>query len=160
MIEVDGYDGKYVVYDCGCVVSYQHGKTKPIRFLKQDIYKGDYRRVTLSKNNIQTRIPVHRLVATLFIPNPHLKPWVNHKDGNSTNNHVSNLEWCTPSENERHSYDVLGKIPSCAKMVVDKNGLIHTSITKAARANGINPSTLLAILRGQIKQNHTGCQLL
>lgn len=51
---------------------------------------------------------VHRMVAIAFIPNPEEKEFVNHKDGNKSNNHISNLEWVTKIENELHSVRVLG----------------------------------------------------
>lgn len=47
---------------------------------------------------------VHRLIAYLFIYNPDNLATVNHKDGNKLNNHVSNLEWMTFSDNAKHSW--------------------------------------------------------
>ena len=45
---------------------------------------------------------ISRLVAMAFIPNPDNKPEVEHLDGNSENNHVSNLKWVNRTENIRH----------------------------------------------------------
>lgn len=51
----------------------------------------------------RSNLYIHRAVAMAFIPNPENKPHVNHKDSNPSNNHVSNLEWCTHTENMQHS---------------------------------------------------------
>jgi hypothetical protein len=51
---------------------------------------------------------VHRLVAEHFIgPCPEPDMVVNHKDGDPFNNHVSNLEWATVSENNEHYHNEL-----------------------------------------------------
>lgn len=59
----------------------------------------------LWRNGTSKCLYVHRLMAKAFIPNPENKPHINHKDGNKNNNSLSNLEWCTPSENNQHAID-------------------------------------------------------
>lgn len=52
------------------------------------------------------RTYIHRLVALAWISLPTTgKPWINHKDGNKLNNHFSNLEWSSISDNIQHAYD-------------------------------------------------------
>lgn len=48
---------------------------------------------------------IHRAVAIHFIENPRSFHEVNHKDGNKSNNNATNLIWCCPSTNQKHSYD-------------------------------------------------------
>lgn len=55
--------------------------------------------VTLSKNRVNTKFQVSRLVAAAFIPNPENKPYVDHIDGVKYHNFADNLRWCTQKEN-------------------------------------------------------------
>ncbi len=92
--EIANYD-KYEVSSFGNVRNKKTGRIlKPAN-------KGGYLCVGLS--NIKTKtFPVHRLVALAFIENPENKLHVNHKDKNSLNNKLSNLEWNTAKENNKH----------------------------------------------------------
>lgn len=65
----------------------------------------------LSVNGEHFNKSAHRLVAEAFIDNPNNKPCVNHIDGDKTNNIVSNLEWCTYSENQKWNYKIGLSIP-------------------------------------------------
>lgn len=71
------------------------------RYLKPSIKRG-YATVQISNNYyILTRL-IHRLVAKAFIPNPNNLPQVNHKDEDTLNNCVDNLEWCTNEYNSNY----------------------------------------------------------
>ena len=60
--------------------------------------------VGLSKFASLKNVPIHRLVAEAFIPNPDNLPQVNHIDGDKSHNYVENLEWCTARENNEHAW--------------------------------------------------------
>lgn len=61
----------------------------------------------LYSDNKRIKVPVHRLVAEAFIPNPENKPTVDHKDGNRKNNTISNLRWAWYSE-QNSRFDTVG----------------------------------------------------
>ena len=46
---------------------------------------------------------LHRYLAIKHIPNPDNLPIINHKDGNTSNNHIDNLEWTTKRKNCEHA---------------------------------------------------------
>lgn len=49
---------------------------------------------------------IHRMVAETFLPNPQGFRTVNHKDGNKFNNCISNLEWASDEQQQRHAYQM------------------------------------------------------
>lgn len=64
-----------------------------------------YREVILSSRSVGKRYLVHRLILSSFNPHPDMSELdVNHIDGNKLNNALYNLEWCTRSQNIKHSY--------------------------------------------------------
>lgn len=57
----------------------------------------------LAVSTVYGSLKVHKLVALAFLENKNNYSQINHIDGNSLNNKVENLEWCTNIENQHHS---------------------------------------------------------
>lgn len=75
---------------------------------------------------------IHRVVATLFIHNPLNLKEVNHKDGNKTNNHHSNLEWTDRTSNILHAVEI-GLTP--VRMVLnEETGIFYRNAKEAAES--------------------------
>jgi len=102
--DIPGYVGRYQADEEGNIWSLPNCRYSETRLMRNTINRCGYKLVSINKDNKGKTFLVHRLVAAAFIPNPYNKETVNHIDGNKTNNHVSNLEWCTRSENQYHAH--------------------------------------------------------
>lgn len=89
-------DTVYFIGESGEVYNSKSG-----RYLKPWISSG-YLSIRLGS---KYRDSVHRLVAEVYCDGYNPMYDVNHIDGNKLNNHYSNLEWVTRSQNCQHSYD-------------------------------------------------------
>jgi hypothetical protein len=148
---IDGYDN-YEISDEGRVRNSKTG-----RVLKPSCSRGGYEKVNLRSNGVQKSAKIHRLVAENFIPNDDYSKVVNHKDGNKINNSVTNLEWCTPSENNRHAFrhglcyrPVNSGVPRRKTMIVE-TGMIFDSVSDCARFLKVAESQVSMCLSGRVK---------
>lgn len=137
--------------------------TYPEQLIKPEINNSGYERTTLWRSQKSKKYFIHRLVAEHFIINLENKETVNHKDGDKLNNHHSNLEWMTNSENIKHSIetglfipDTSGINPPRAVHKLDKitGDIIKTynTMTEAYDETGI--SHISSVCRG--KRNTAG----
>lgn len=111
--DIEGYEGLYQVSSLGRVKSLDRYVNCPINGINAKrlapgkiLFLGCRNRypfITLYKTNISKTFSVHWLVAKAFIPNPENRKEINHLNGSRLDNNVSNLEWCTHSENIRHA---------------------------------------------------------
>lgn len=167
--DVPGYEGRYLISSNGEVFSRLSNK-----ILKHNVSSSGYHTVELFKGDgtPSKRVLIHRLVASVFIPNPYGYPQVNHKDENKANNTAENLEWCTAKYNM--NYGQMGKIrhtfidytnPIYKENAIrnsmamrrpvdqfDKDGnyiASYASIKDAERALGVNFSHIVECCKGK-----------
>lgn len=122
---VKSFEGEYEVSNLGNVRSIKFGKCN----LLKSFYSRGYKKIELYLNGTSRKYYVHRLVATAFINNPNKREFVNHIDGHKDNNHYTNLEWVTKSENVIHAYST-GLIVNTARKSIAKPGTIVLQIDK------------------------------
>ena len=72
------------------------------RPLKPQKGNDGYAQVQLWKNNKGKHKSLHRLFAEAYIPNPNNLPCINHKDEDTMNYDLDNLEWCDQSYNQNY----------------------------------------------------------
>ena len=106
--DIKGYEGLYKVSTYGRVKSL----SKSSNGYKEKILKGyntgkDRKYVCVKlydKFGNKKNYKIHRLVAEAFLDNYNNLPQVNHIDGDTFNNNINNLEWCTNEENQKESF--------------------------------------------------------
>lgn len=160
--DISGYEGRYQASTHGRIRSVSRKVTQKghkcyfTRILKGKILNprlqnSNYYVVWLSKNGEVSAQLVHRLVAQTFIPNIDNKPCINHKNGNKTDNRIKNLEWCSYSENIKHSHKIDGRKEISKPVKCIEINKEFSSIINASREIGINRCSISHALNGRAK---------
>ena len=98
---------------------------------------------------------LHRLIAFTFLENPENKAFVNHIDGDKTNNALSNIEWNTPRENNLHSHKI--GLTKCFTRKITQYDLEmnkiqeFNSIVEASKILNIGKTNIKAVLYNKQK---------
>lgn len=169
---IGGYEKLYAVSTFGRIKKLgRWSKGKPRKWIADKIVaavktKRGYLRITLRKNGKKKGVFVHRLVGFAFIPLVEGKPDINHDTGIKTDNHVSQLEWCTPQENNEHGvrmgllkrginikpYVKKGRshVPKAYKKIIDINtGKTYNSALELSAETGMLIKTIRRMLSGE-----------
>ena len=103
-IYLDNERTNYIISNRGIVYTTNYlGKTGKFKALKVNIHDNGYHSIIMHYKGKEYPASLHRLVAEYFIPNPDGLPTVNHKDGDKSNNDITNLEWMTSKDNSIHA---------------------------------------------------------
>src|ERR1035441_217154 len=154
-----GYEGYYEVNNLGDVYSCERRirvkgnhleRTYKRKKLGQYLTHDGYLYVCLCKSSVSKNLTVHRLVARAFIPNPLNKPEVNHKNFNTQDNDINNLEWVTGLENRQHSTKnnrtKKGHRLTKATVLEIREKYKDSSSPKLAKEYGVDHTTILSIV--------------
>jgi hypothetical protein len=130
--DIHGYEGKYQVSNFGNVRTltriineHRRSYTRRGKVLNKYYNKDGYYKVKLYNGDSSfANLSVHRLVANVFIDNPNNYAEVNHIDGDPSNNHIDNIEWCSKEQNVKHAYatglkrreNYVGEANKCSKL--------------------------------------------
>lgn len=155
--------GHVCVSNLGRVKRIDHINNLPEHLIKMytDFDGYDILSVSIHGNIFSYRL--HRLVASIFLPNLDNLPDINHKDGNKKNNSVDNLEWCSKKQNMEHAVR-LGLCRNDSEKMKNKNrelrstsiqcietGQIFRSILDAATYYNVSHGTVADIVQGRTK---------
>jgi hypothetical protein len=162
-LPVKGMNSRYYVSNMGRVLTsvyYSHriwALLTPARSGKSASKGGGYPQVVLYREDgSKYRAKVHRLVAEHFIPNPNNFSQVNHKNMDTMDNRVENLEWCANTYNQQHYRANTGKLSmEKAKAIRARWAETMSYVTmerfcqEVAREYNVSRNTIRFLLNGQ-----------
>lgn len=149
----------YSVSSLGRVASF---KSHAPRVLKGRSHPCGYLSVCLRRDHQNHERLVHRIVAAAFVSSdPGLGYWVNHKNGDKTDNRAENLEWTTASENAYHAYrhglqpsrvgsgNGHSKLDEAAVVTIRQQRAEGMLLREIAKAHGVGKTTIQQICCGR-----------
>lgn len=144
---IDGLD-KYEVSSFGRVKNSVSG-----RILNGSVNNHGYIRYDLCMDGKRIVRSGHRLVANAFIHKVYGMDIVNHKDGNKTNNNVSNLEWSNYHRNAIHSVYDLNNYPKSnwKKVICVETQVVYDTTKYAERDTGVSHTGIISCCKGKRK---------
>lgn len=129
------------------------------RLLKGYVNKDGYTVVQLTHDNRGAEL-VHRLMAETFYGDPNIEQTqVNHLNTSRSDNHILNLEWCTPGENVKWAvgYGKLNPMVGLEKarkinmkpVRIVETGQIFASLQDCADYLGVTRGNVSRVLTGE-----------
>jgi len=155
-VPVIGYEGWYGVSDWGRVRRMKAEQGATVGKILVPMTCRGYKQVSLYKYGVAGRFRVHQLVMDAFVGPLQSGMQVNHIDGDKANNRLDNLEYVTPSENQRHAFRIglqsnQGENHSCSKLtekIVHEIRSLDGKETRKSMAErfGVHKSTIKAVI--------------
>lgn len=151
MKDIPGWEGLYAITKDGRVWSYRRKL-----FMKPFDNGHGYYAIKLFRDGKLKNALIHRLVAQAWVLVPldlqGQKLDVAHLDNNPKNNHYTNLEWQTRSQNlDTDSFREKTRIREYSKIRCVETGDIFPSQAAAARWAGVHPYAVNRVIKGEVK---------
>lgn len=162
--DIRGYEGYYQVSNFGNVRSvgrkivYKDGRCYQYKgkILKFGDCKG-YKFVILHRDGDVKNCRVCRLVAIHFIENPNNLPQVNHKDENTGNDRVDNLEWCDMKYNNAYGTHIKRSQETAERnrkpFICIETGKIYRNARQCARELRLLPTGINNALKKRVRKH-------
>lgn len=131
----------------------------------------EYLQVNLTgRDRTKSRKYVHRMVLSAFTSSD-VSLDVNHRNGHKRDNRLSNLEWCTSSENHLHRYHhlnqdspMVGKVgeahPKAGSYLITKpdgTSEMIRGLSKFCRDNGLSQPMMSGVVSGKYDSHRGYC---